>query len=59
LKIAKKRDGMIGKDKTMVDEKWRVTFGYVDSNNEITEVKIPVDEVEIEEGVELLNSTKE
>ena len=39
---------MVGKDRTMLDEKGRVTFGYVDNNNQIVEVKIPLDGVEID-----------
>lgn len=37
----------------MLDEKGRITFGFVNSNNQITEVKIPLDEVEIEGGVSM------
>jgi hypothetical protein len=48
LKIAKSKDGMVGKDRTMFDEKRRVTFGYVDNDNQIVEVKIPVDGIEID-----------
>jgi hypothetical protein len=48
LKIAKLKNGMTGKDRTMLDEKGRVTFGYVDNNNQIVEVKIPVEGVEID-----------
>jgi hypothetical protein len=47
LKIAKSSDGKVGKDRTMLDEKRRVTFGYVDNDNQIVEVKIPVDGVEV------------
>ena len=50
LKIAKSKNGMIGKDRTMLDENRRVTFGYVDNNNQIVEVKIPLDGVEIVNG---------
>jgi hypothetical protein len=57
LKIAKTKNGMVGKDRTMLDEKGRITFGYVNSNNQITEVKIPLDEVEIEEGVNMTDQT--
>jgi hypothetical protein len=32
LKIAKSKDGMMGKDRTMLDEDRRVTFGYVDNS---------------------------
>jgi len=41
LKIAKSKDGMLAKDRTMLDENRRVTFGYVENNNQIVEVKIP------------------
>ena len=47
LKIAKSNNGMVGKDRTMLDEKHRVTLGYVDDNNQIVEVKIPIDGVEV------------
>ena len=46
LKIAKSNKGMIGKDRTMLDENGRVTFGYV-GNNQVVEVKIPLDGVEV------------
>jgi hypothetical protein len=49
LKIAKSKNGMVGKDRTMLDEKRRVTFGYVDNNNQIVEMKIPLDGVEIDQ----------
>ena len=39
---------MVGKDRTILDEKRRVTFGYVDNNNQIAEVKIPIDGIEVE-----------
>ena len=48
LKIAKSKDGMLAKNTTMLDEKGRVTFGYVDNNNQIVEVKIPLKGVEID-----------
>src|SRR5215831_4985215 len=50
LKIAKSKNGMIGKDRTMLDENRRVTFGYVNNNSQIVEVKIPLDGVEIVNG---------
>jgi len=50
LKIAKQNDGRIGKDRTMLDENRRVTFGCVDNNNQIVEVKVPLDGVEIANG---------
>ena len=49
LKLAKSKDGMVGKDRTILDENRRVTFGYVDNNNQIVEVKIPLDGVEVDE----------
>ena len=49
LKIAKSKNGMVGKDRTMLDENHRMTFGYVDNNNQIVEVKIPLDGVEVDE----------
>ncbi|MGC2575668.1 MAG: hypothetical protein WA364_29540 [Candidatus Nitrosopolaris sp.] len=48
--IAKSKNGMVGKDRTMLDENRRVTFGYVDNNNQIVEVKIPLDGVEVNAG---------
>jgi hypothetical protein len=51
LKIAKTKNGKIGNDKTMFDEIRRVTFGFVDKNNRLSEVKIPIDSVEIDENV--------
>ncbi|MGB7954746.1 MAG: hypothetical protein WCF23_12275 [Candidatus Nitrosopolaris sp.] len=45
------KDGRIWKDKTVLDEKRRVTFAYVNSDNQITEVKIPLDGFEMQEGV--------
>ena len=35
LKIAKSHNGMVGKDRTMLDENRRMTFGYVNNNNQI------------------------
>ena len=49
LKIAKSNNGMVGKDRTMLDENRRVTFGYVDNNNQIEEMKIPIDGIEIDQ----------
>jgi hypothetical protein len=49
LKIPKSHNGMVGKNRTMLDENRQVTFGYVDNNNQIVEVKILVDGVEIDE----------
>ena len=50
MKIAKSRDGKVGKDRTMLDEKRRVTVGYVDDNNQSVEMKVPVDRFEIDKG---------
>jgi hypothetical protein len=33
----------------MLDENRRMTFGYVNNNNQIVEVKIPLDGVEVDE----------
>ena len=52
LKIAKSRDGRIGgkkEDRSLLDEKRRVTIGYVDNNNQNVEMKIPIDGFEIDE----------
>jgi hypothetical protein len=48
LKITKSKDGRVGKDRTMLDENRRMTFGYVDNNNQIVEVKIPLDGIQID-----------
>jgi len=50
MKIAKFSDGKIGKDTTMLDEKRRVTIGYVDDNNRSVEMKVPLDGFEIDEA---------
>jgi integrase/DNA-binding protein H-NS len=57
MKIAKSSDGKVGKDRTMLDEKRRVTIGYVDDNNQSVEMKVPVDGFEIDEaGVDVVTS---
>jgi hypothetical protein len=48
MKIAKYSDVKVGKDRTMLDEKRRVTIGYVDNNNQ-NEMKIPIDGFKIDE----------
>ena len=50
LRMIKLKNGMIGNDnsKTVLDEKGRITFGYVDDNNQIIEVKIPFNGVEVD-----------
>jgi integrase len=50
MKIAKSSDGKVGKDSTMLDEKRRVTIGYVDDNNQNVEMKVPFDGFEIDEA---------
>jgi nitric oxide synthase oxygenase domain/subunit len=37
LKIAKSKNGMVGKDRTMLDENRQVTFGYVNNDNQIVD----------------------
>jgi len=57
MKIAKSNDGKVGKDSTMLDEKRRVTIGYVDDNNQSVEMKVPLDGFEIDEaGVDVVTS---
>lgn len=51
LKIAKTKNGKIGNDRTIFDENRRVTFGFVDKNNRLSEVKIPIDSVEIDNNI--------
>jgi hypothetical protein len=43
LKLAKRRDGLLGKNRTILDNNRRVTFGYVGEDNEVVNVKIPID----------------
>ncbi|HYV52350.1 MAG TPA: hypothetical protein VE971_03565 [Candidatus Eisenbacteria bacterium] len=48
----KSRDGRIGRekeDRTVLDEKRRVTIGYITDNNQRVEIKVPVDGFEIDE----------
>jgi hypothetical protein len=47
LKMAKNRDGKIAKNRTILDEKRRVTFRYIGDDNELVNVKIPIDSVDI------------
>jgi septal ring factor EnvC (AmiA/AmiB activator) len=57
MKIAKSSDGKVGKDRTMLGEKRRVTIGYVDNNNQSVEMKVPVDGFEIDKaGVDVVTS---
>jgi integrase/recombinase XerD len=57
MKIAKSSDGKLGKDSTMLDEKRRVTIGYVDDNNQRAEMKVPLDGFEVDDaGAEVVTS---
>jgi integrase len=47
LRMAKTRDGIIAKNRTVLDKKRRVTFGYIGEDNELVNVKIPIDSVEV------------
>jgi len=48
MNIAKSRDGKVGKDMTMLDDRRRVTIGYVDDNSQSVEMKVPLDGFEID-----------
>ena len=48
LKMAKTREGVIANNRTILDSKRRVTFGYIGDYNELVNVKIPIDSVEIQ-----------
>lgn len=50
LRIAKSKDGMIGKDRTILDQDRNVVAKYVDNRNQIRTVKFPIDVVEISDG---------
>jgi len=57
MKIAKSDDGKVGKDSTMLDEKRRVTIGYIDDNNQKVEMKVPLDGFDVDEaGVDVVTS---
>jgi len=47
LKLTKSKDGRLGKDRTALDSKRRIAFSYVDDNDQIVDVKIPIDSVEV------------
>jgi acid phosphatase class B len=47
LRMAKNRDGKIAKNRTILDKKRKVGFGYIDEDNKLVNVKIPIDDVEI------------
>ena len=48
MNIAKSRDGKVDKDMTMLDDRRRVTIGYVDDNSQSVEMKVPLDGFEID-----------
>jgi hypothetical protein len=50
LKIAKRNNGKLGKDRTMLDEKGHISFCQDYENNRTINVKIPIDTVEIDEN---------
>lgn len=50
LKIAKRNNGRLGKDRTMLDENGRISFCQDYENNRTINVKIPIDTVEIDEN---------
>ena len=47
LKLTKSKDGRLGKDRTALDSKRRIAFSYVDDNDQIVDIKIPIDSVEV------------
>jgi integrase len=50
LRIAKLKDGMIGKDRTVLDQDRNITAKYVDDRNQMRTVKFPIDSIEIFDG---------
>jgi hypothetical protein len=47
LKLAKSKNGRLGKDRTALDSKRRIAFSYVDDTDQIVDIKIPIDSVEV------------
>jgi hypothetical protein len=47
LKLTKSKDGRLGKDRTALDSKRRIAFSYVDDDDQIVDIKIPIDSVEV------------
>ena len=47
LKLTKSKDGRLGKDRTALDSKRRIAFSYVDNDDQIVDIKIPIDSVEV------------
>jgi hypothetical protein len=50
LKIAKRNNGGLGKDRTMLDEKGRISFCQDYENNRTISVKIPMETVEVDQN---------
>ena len=55
MKITKAGDGKVSEDMTMLDEKRRVTIGYIDDNNQKVEMKVPLDGFEIDKAGRSIN----
>jgi hypothetical protein len=47
LNLTKSKDGMLGKDRITLDSKRRIAFSYVDDDDQIVDIKIPIDSVEV------------
>jgi septum formation inhibitor MinC len=47
LKLTKSKDGSLGKDRTALDSKRRIAFRYVEDDDQIVDIKIPIDSVEV------------
>jgi hypothetical protein len=48
LKLTKSKDGKLGMNRTALDSKRRVAFRYVEDDDQIVDIKIPIDSVEIQ-----------
>ncbi|MGI8831182.1 MAG: hypothetical protein ACR2IS_00940 [Nitrososphaeraceae archaeon] len=47
LAQAKSTDGRVVKDRTILDAERKVTFRHLDKNNQLIDVKVPIDSVDI------------
>jgi hypothetical protein len=47
LKLTKSKDGRLGNDRTALDSKRRIAFSYVDDDDQIVDIKIPIESVEV------------
>jgi len=47
LKLAKSNDGRLVKDRTTLDSKRRIAFTYLDEDDQIVDINIPIDSVEV------------